>query len=81
MSKAFWLSKLTLGELKLMHDLADVIRATALDSAQGSIMAAQIHQEIKCRERARVQEQKSSKTAQNWAAKRVIEGESSSPLI
>jgi hypothetical protein len=51
MSKPFWLSKLTPSELKLMHDLADVIRATGLKGLQDPItIAALINQEMEQRE-------------------------------
>jgi len=50
MSKPFWLSKLTPSELKLMHDLADVIRATGLKGLQDPItIAALINQEMEQR--------------------------------
>lgn len=49
MSEPFWLSKLTPAELKLMHDLADVIRATGIISARGSNVAALVDQEIERR--------------------------------
>jgi hypothetical protein len=50
MSKSFWLSRLTPAELKLIHDLADVIGATGLKGNRGSIiMADLINQEIERR--------------------------------
>jgi hypothetical protein len=50
MSEPFWLSKLTPSELKLMHDLAAVIRATGLKGNRASIiMADLINQEIERR--------------------------------
>jgi hypothetical protein len=50
MSEPFWLSKLTPSELKLMHDLADVIRGAGLKGNRGSIiMADLINQEIERR--------------------------------
>ena len=50
MSEPFWLSKLTPSELKLLHDLADVIRATGLKGNRSSIiMADLINQEIERR--------------------------------
>jgi hypothetical protein len=50
MSEPFWLSKLTPSELKLIHDLADVIRATGPNGNRGSItMADLINQEIEWR--------------------------------
>jgi len=47
MSKSFRLSKLTPSQLKLMHDLAEVIRATGLKCTQDPIIVAdRINQEI-----------------------------------
>jgi hypothetical protein len=50
MSEPFWLSKLTPSELKLLHDLADVIRATGLKGNRAStIVADLINREIERR--------------------------------
>jgi hypothetical protein len=50
MSKPFWLSELTPDQLKLLHDIADVIRATGLEGTQDpTSMAALINQEIEQR--------------------------------
>lgn len=50
MTEPFWLSKLTPGELKLMHDLADVIRSTGLKGNQGlDYYGGLINQEIERR--------------------------------
>jgi hypothetical protein len=42
MSKSFRLSKLTPSQLKLMHDLAEVIRATGLKCTQDPIVVADL---------------------------------------
>jgi hypothetical protein len=42
MSKSFRLSKLTPSQLKLMHDLAEVIRATGLRCTQDPIIVADL---------------------------------------
>ncbi len=50
MNKSFRLSNLTPGELKLRHDLAEVIRAARIKGAQRVIsVAAAIDQEIQQR--------------------------------
>ena len=42
MSKSFRLSKLTPSQLKLMHDLAEVIRATGLKCTKDPIIVADL---------------------------------------
>ena len=49
MNNPSWLEKLSPGELQLMHDLADVVKQTALNSRQHTVATAEIRQEIERR--------------------------------
>jgi hypothetical protein len=49
MNTPSWLSVFSPGELKLMDDIGDVIKRTALKSWQGTTTAAEIRREIERR--------------------------------
>ena len=49
MSDPSWLKKLSAGELKLMRDIADVVRCTPLKGKQDTMTTAEIRQEFERR--------------------------------